>query len=469
MSGTGTPVDRGTIQRIERFIDEKRVEHNVPGLSIAVTNPDEVVYRTAFGARDIEARIPVTPNTLYSIASVTKVYTALAILRLATTGQLSIDDEIRAYTDFWNDVPGDPITIAELLSHSTGVPEDHPEDRSLLFADELPASPLVTLEDTRIHANAAAERRLTDPDYFMYSSRGYEILGDIVGTVSGRPYEDFVEEELFAPMGMEDSQVGYGDLREMEGDVAHGYRFEEGEPVVSEHDLQREIHPPYSGGGILSSVAEMAQTARCLLNDGAIDGDRLIDTNLIDAMFRVQSPTVPAIEGATEAAVGYGPRVADFLGDTLAHHTGTAPGVSRAYMGVLRDSGFGVTLGVNTSDVPIGAVGQGVLALLKGETPAEVVPKLGLQAKCRAVAGTYEGFRGSSGITVVPDDSERHINLAFGDTDGPGTPALPNSTHPDDLTFYLQGQHGRRHPVSFHQTPDSLELRFNVYRLQRVP
>lgn len=469
MSNADTLLDKGTIQGIERFIDDKRVEHKVPGLSIAITNLDEVVYKNAFGARDIEERIPVTPDTLYSIASVTKVYTALAILRLATAGHLSVQDEIRAYTDFWNDVPGEPITIAELLSHTAGVPEDHPEDRSLLFADELPASPLVTLDDTRIHANAAAERRLTDPDYFMYSSRGYEILGDIISNVSGRSYEDYVENELFAPMGMEDSQVGYGDLREMEGDVAHGYRFEEGEPVVTEHNLQREIHPPYSGGGILSSVIEMAQTARCLLNEGAIDGDRLIDTELIDAMLTVQSPSVPAIDGATEAAVGYGPRVGDFLGDTLAHHAGTAPGVSRAYLGVLRDSGLGVTLGVNTSDLPIGAIGQGVLAILKDKNPEEVVPKLGLQAKCRTVAGTYEGFRGSSGITVVPDDSERHINLAFGDTDGSGTPALPNSTHPDDLTFYLQGQHGRRHPVSFHQTPDGLELRFNVYRLQRVP
>lgn len=165
MSGADTPVDQGTIQRIERCIDDKRVEHDVPGLSIAITDLDEVVYKNAFGARDIEERIPVTPDTLYSIASVTKVYTALAILRLATTGHLSVNDEIRAYTDFWNDVPGDPITIAELLAHSAGVPEDHPQNRSLLFADELPASPLVTLEDTRIHANAAAERRLTDPGY----------------------------------------------------------------------------------------------------------------------------------------------------------------------------------------------------------------------------------------------------------------------------------------------------------------
>lgn len=458
-----------TRRRIERFVDARRVEHDVPGLSIAVATPEGVVYEGGFGARDIAAREPATAETLYSIGSVTKVYTALAVLRLATEGRLDVDDEIREYTEFWNEVPGDPITIAELLAHASGVPTDHPGTRELLFADRPPGSPIVTPEDTRIHANAAAaERRLTDPDHFMYNTRGYQILGRIVRHVSGRPFADYVEEALFEPLGMDRSQVGYGSLLEMEGDVATGYAFEDGEPVPNGHDLRRDIHPPHSGGGILSSAREMAATARCLLRDGVVDSEPLVDAALVDGMFEIQSPTMATLDGG-EYGVGYGPRVVEFLGEPLAYHTGTAPGISRAYLGAMREAGLGVALGANTADVPIGGIGHGVLALLCDEEPVEVVPQLALREKCRAVAGTYEGFRGAPGVAVEPDASGTHIRLSFGDGADRSRPAFPTSTRHDDRSFYLVGGVGATYPVTFHETDDGLELRFDAYRLTRAP
>lgn len=460
-------LDDATAERLERFVDDQRVEHDVPGLSLAVTTPDRVVYAGGFGARDIESMAPATPDTLYSIASVTKVYTALAVLRLATRGELDVHDEIREYTDFWNDVPGEPITVAELLAHASGMPSDHPGEREVLFADEAPGAPIVTPADTRLHTNAAAERRLTDPPHLMYNTRGYQILGRIVANVSGRSFAAFVEAELFEPLGMARSQVGYGDLLSMAGDVATGYRFEDGVPVPNGHDLNASIHPPHAGGGVLSSVKEMSATARLLLNDGTVDGERLIDPELVDDLFTIHSPPLETVDGDPYGSA-YGPRVIEFLGEPLAYHTGTAPGISRGYLGVLREAGYGVTVGVNTADVPIGGVGHGVLAILNGEDPVAVVPQLGLRAKCESVAGTYEGFRGAPGLTVEPDESGSHIELVPAGSDR-RLPAFPTSTRHDDRSFYLVGRVGTKYPVTFHERGSGMELRFNDLRLDRVP
>lgn len=464
-----SPVSAETTERIERFIDEHRQRHDVPGLSVAITDDAALLYANAFGARDIEANEPFTPDTRVSIASVTKLYTALAILHLASEGDLAVDDEIREYTEFWTDVPGEPITVAELLSHSSGMPADGGTDRETLFAPSPPTSPMVTPEDTKLHTNAAAEqlRYAEEPPHLMYNTRGYQILGEIVGNVSGQSFKDYVETELFEAMGMADSQVGFDELAEEGDDVAHGYVLEDGEPVATSFDLNRDIHPPHAGGGILSTVTDMAKTARLYLNDGRAGEAQLVDADLLDRACSPQSPAFETIDGAGDHAAGFGPRVIDFPGGRLAYHTGTTPRVSRAYLGVHRGAGIGVTLAVNTPDVPIGVIGKGITALLLGEDPAASVPKLGIASKVRRVTGTYEGFRGSGGYTVTVGGNDSHIRLGTGDDDQ-GLAAYPTSTDPDDLEFRFQSSHGTLYPVTFHETAGGLELRFNTQRLTRV-
>lgn len=458
-----------TIQQVERFIDKKRQQYEVPGVSAAIANESEVVYSNAFGIRDYETHDPITVDTRYSIASVTKLYTSLAILHLASQDELSLDDEITSYTDFWNEVPGNAIRISELLSHSSGMPHDSGAEREQLFAPKAPKSPIVTPEDTKLHSNAAAEqlRYTEDMPYLMYNTRGYQILGDIVSNVSGGSFKEYVEEELFSPMGMEDSQVGFDELEDEGGNVAHGYAFEDEEVVRESFNLNAETHPPHSGGGVLSTVTDMAKTAQLYLNDGAIEGTQFIDSSLIHRACTPQSPVFDAIDGAKGQAAGFGPRVMDFPEGRLAYHTGTTPGVSRAYFGVHRDNNIGVTLAVNTPNVPIGAIGKGITAILMGEDPLSTVPKLGVESKVQRVTGTYEGFRGSDGFTVTAGGNDSHILLGSGDDNDDGYPAFPKSTDPDNLEFQLQGQHGRLYPVTFHKTDRGLELRFNVSRLIR--
>ena len=464
-SGSGQ-LHADTKRKLESFLDAWMVEHHVPGSSVALFDREGVLHANGLGARNIEAREPATPETRYSVASVTKTITAMAVLQLVDRGALSLDDEIRDYVDVWADVPGDPITVHDLLAHSSGMPLDYGARRELLFAETPPTSPLVTREDRVRHADGAADRRIADLEGYLYSNRGYQLLGEIVEAVADRSHAAFVERELFAPLGMDRSQVGFGTLSETGDDVMTGYAIEDGEPVAREFDLEAGADPPYAAGGVLSSVTDLARLGRCLLDGGELDGTRVLDSTLVDAMCRHQAPAWSTIDGHRRG-YGYGLRLYDFANETLAGHTGTSP-VSRAFVGIMRERGIGVALCVNTATVPIDALAQGTLAIAIGESPAELVPYVGLQTKTAAVTGAYEGYRGGVTATVDAADSGAYIEVVYEDGPGWTFPAFPESTAPDDYRFYRVRPDGLREPVTFHETTDGMELRCNIDCLRRT-
>lgn len=205
-----------------------------------------------------------------------------------------------------------------------------------------------------------------------------------------------------------------------------------------------------------------------LLNGGVLDGTRVLDADLVETMCSHQAPTLAYVD-RTVRGCGDGPRITDFVGDRLVEHTGTAPGVGRAYAGMVPERGVGVTLAANTADVPIGALGQGVLTLASGETPEEVVPYLGLRRKIRAVAGTYESPRGSTTVTVEPAASDAYIEATSEAGQGWAFPAFPGSRSPDDYRFDAVWSGGLQRSLEFRGTDDGMEFRMGNHRLYRRP
>ena len=455
----------GTRQRIESFLDAWMVDHDVPGLSVACFDPDGLRYANGLGARNIEDREPATPETCYSVASVTKTVTALATLRLVDRGRLDLADEIREYVSVWDDVPGDPITVGDLLSHSAGMPLDYGGQREPLFSETAPTSPLVTREDRIRHANGATDRRIEEPAGYLYSNRGYQILGEIVEVVADRTHADFVERELFDPLGMDRSQVGHGEVSNAADDAMTGYRIDDGVPVETPFDLEAGMDPPYAAGGMLSSVTDLSRLGRCLLDGGDLDGTHILSEELVDAMCDHQAPPWTTIDGH-DRGYGYGTKIVELADATLVGHTGTSP-VSRAYVGMDRERGLGVAMAANTASVPIEALAFGVLAIARGRSPTASVPRIALQEKIAAVTGTYVGYRG--GVTVAVDAADDGGYLEVDYRDGPGWtfPAFPESTGHDDYRFYRVRRDGLREPVTFHETADGMEMRCNIDCLVR--
>lgn len=115
-------VSEETKRAIEDFLDDWRVKADIPGVAVALVDTDGTIFATGSGASDIKAREPATPDTRFPYASTTKVITGLTVLQFIERGTFALDDPIPAYVETWSDVPGEPITIRNLLTHSTGMP-----------------------------------------------------------------------------------------------------------------------------------------------------------------------------------------------------------------------------------------------------------------------------------------------------------------------------------------------------------
>lgn len=383
MTSDHAALDEATVDAVEAFVDDWRETHDVPGVGVALVDEDGVTYGGGFGVRNRESGAPASPDTLFAVGSVAKPVTAVAVLQLVDRGDLALDDEIRRYVDVLTDVPGEPITVRELLSHSSGMPRD--------FVAQFAGGEDGT-QDLVAYVDGAADQRLTDRPRYMYYNSGYFLLAEVIEAVDGRPYPTYVAEEVFGPLGMDRSGVDPG-LLATDDDAMTGYVREDGDLVPSELD-----HDAGASGGLVSSVHQLAALLRCVLNDGSYEGNRLLSPGTVDEMCRVQSPLLPTADG-TRRGYGYGWELDEFLGETLVSHRGGI-GVSGGYVGVLRDRGVGVALAYNALGQPTIPYGQGVLALACGERPADAVPLLNVYAAVDAVTGSYVAYADAVTVTV---------------------------------------------------------------------
>ncbi len=196
----GTQTNDGFVET-DRVFDEFRLDAHVPGLVYGVVIDGRLVHVKPFGVQDLETNRPVTADTLFRIASMTKSFTALSILWLRDQGRLALDataetyvPEMRAWHYPTEDSPR--IRVRDLLTHTAGFVTDDPwGDRQ---------TPLPEADFTRMLREGVPFSRL--PGTAMeYSNFGYALLGRVITNVSGRPYKDFVEQTLLGPLAMTDS------------------------------------------------------------------------------------------------------------------------------------------------------------------------------------------------------------------------------------------------------------------------
>lgn len=464
-----------TITEIDEFLETNLVDQDVPGASVAVFDGDAILYATGFGARTLEdggtatasatasatapttapttapapAPAPATADTLYHVGSITKIVTAIAVLQLVERDALGFDDEIRDHLPFVRDVPGDPVTVRELLTHSSGLPSDNIVDRENV-ADE---------RDLRLHVDGATDRRVLEDPPFMYYNSGYKILGELVEVIEGRPYAEHVAKAVLAPLGMDRSTFDQTALWEVE-DAMTGYRPGDDGHTPTERPLHFESQP--ADGGMISPVTDLVRLLQCLLDDGELAGRRVLTAETVDAMTRGQVGWNETIDGE-QRGYGYGLAVEDFLGERLLGHAG---GVvhAQSYVGALDERGLGVALAINTHGVHIDELARGVLAIVVGESPVEVLPGLALREKLEAVTGTYETYRGP---TATVDAGEGHIRISLEDRDREVV-AVPTSADTDEYTFDAVRGDGRRDPVEFRETDDGTMLLWSRFRFDSI-
>jgi CubicO group peptidase (beta-lactamase class C family) len=248
-----------------------------------VAKEGDVVLAKGYGMADREKGVPVTPDTVFDIGSITKQFTAAAILKLEMEGKLSVDDRITAYFD---NVPQDreTVTIHHLLTHTSGM-------RESLGSDYAP----ITRE--KIVERAMKAKLLWQPgERYRYSNAGYSLLGAIVEMVSGGSYEAYLRENLFEPAGM--TQTGYLLPQWKPDRLACGYTRNKdwGTPLDHRWDSDGPYWNLRANGGILSTVWDMYRWHL------ALKGDKILSKEAKNKMF---TPHVPEEEGG-KSYYGYG-------------------------------------------------------------------------------------------------------------------------------------------------------------------
>lgn len=275
---------------------------DVPGAAVLVLRDGKPLVRRGYGLADLEAGTPVTPGTNFRLASVTKQFTAAAILLLAQDGKLSLDDPVRKW------LPSLPasdaaITVRHLLTHSSGLVD---------YEDLMAPDATEQVHDNDVLHLLEGENRLyfAPGTGYRYSNGAYALLALIVGKASGQDFATFLHARIFAPLGM-DHTVAYEDGISTVANRAYGHSLVEGKWVRTDQSSTSAV---LGDGGIYSSIDDLAKW------DAALYDDRLLsDASRADA-FRLHTPIH---DEADVDGYGYGWRI---HGEVLWHSGETMGG-----------------------------------------------------------------------------------------------------------------------------------------------
>ncbi|MEX0299694.1 MAG: serine hydrolase domain-containing protein [Kordiimonas sp.] len=250
-------------QWVDAYVEKALTEGPAAGLTILVAKGDDVVFSKAYGFADLENKTPSKIGTVYRIGSLTKQFTAVALLQLQEQGKLVLGDDIRKYLP---DYPthGETITIADILHHTSGI-----KNYIRVGFSDSRIAPGRMVNDAEYRLELRPEEMTSffrdEPLEFMpgegwnYSNAGYYLAGLIIEKVSGLSYEEYVETNLFAPSAMAHSS--YTNDEELVENRARGYKVVDGK-LLNANALSMSV--PYSAGALSSTVGDLFKWNRVL-------------------------------------------------------------------------------------------------------------------------------------------------------------------------------------------------------------
>lgn len=437
-------------ERIEDFIAGWMSENKVPGMSVALVKGKELIYAKGFGARDLKNNLPARGNTLYGMASITKSFTSLAVLKLVERGELDLDDRIEDYVpiDWENDV-----TIHDLLCHGSGMPSlgvsEALIDR-LIEMDER-GLPLSDLDDFYLHLNSAKDEIASEPgEEFFYFNSGYALLGQIIEKVSGSSYPEFIEKEIFEPLGMKRSRFEYDEETD---DIMTPYFMGEDGPEQTPYPLREIGHP---GGGLISSAKELANYLIMHMDQGEFEGEQLVKP---ETLAEAHSPHISREVGD----YGYGWAIKEFEGEKFVGHGGSIA-VSGGFIGFLED--VGVVIASNT--IPNGSfeeVGKWILKTFRGEDGDELT-YFKRKKRLDMLTGTYESFRGIKEMEVEKEANLLKLTVKER-LESQQLVLIPESEDVDEYEFYYLDGNGEKNSVRFEVEDEDIDLYIGRWRLHK--
>jgi D-alanyl-D-alanine carboxypeptidase len=293
--------------RVDQFIKEQMRKRKIPGLSLAVVRNGRVVKARGYGFANLELQVPASKHTIYEIGSISKQFTATAIMLLVEEGKLKLEDKLIKY------LPNIPaiwhgLTIRQCLNMTTGI-RGHAEVPEFSMREDYTAEEFIKLFET-------TPLIIKPGEGWYYTSTGYNLLGIVIEKISGKTYEEFVEERIFKPLSLSSTRVK--NVKEIVKNRADGYTFNaEGELIKSEPHRPKIIAP---SGGILSNIIDL-----CKL-DATLYTTRMLGRSSLKEMW---SPV--RVKNGTIHPYGLGWKVEEFRGHKLISHSGGMPGFTSMF------------------------------------------------------------------------------------------------------------------------------------------
>ncbi|MFP4500901.1 MAG: serine hydrolase domain-containing protein [Candidatus Hydrogenedentota bacterium] len=289
------------------FLREQMEEGRFPGMAVSIVKKGDVVFAEGYGKANIEDDEPATPFTLFMLGSVAKPVTATAVMQLHERGELELDEDINSYLPVSvknPQHPGTAITPRMLLTHTSSIRDEKVIYDYLYTTDSEGGDSPITLDtflknyllqDGEWYDAGQSFYRHAPGEKYNHSNVGYALAGYLVQVVSGTPFNEYCREHIFEPLGM-DSTAWF--LRNVdEANVAMPYQFR---ADIGHLPYGHYGYPTYPDGQLRTSATQFGRFLAMFLNEGTLEGARVLNRESVEEMVQVQFPEVHE-----EAALGW--------------------------------------------------------------------------------------------------------------------------------------------------------------------
>jgi CubicO group peptidase (beta-lactamase class C family) len=311
------------LKGFDQYMEKLLKDWNTPGVGVGIVVKDKLVFVKGYGYRDYEKKLPVTPNTLFQIASNTKLFTAAAIGLLVEEKKLDWDKPVQQYVpiiQFYNDELNNTVTIRDMLSHRTGISRHD----VIWYKSDLTRKELF---DRLKYLEPSQPLR----QGFLYNNMMYAASGYIIEYLTQKTWEDFVSERIFKPLDMTNTVFT---IQEMEQNPDHGVPYNEKRDTTLLYRIPyyEDVLGMGPAGSIVSSINDMSHWLIALMNGGKYRGKQVIPENVVKATLE---PSIALPNTGLEnkgykellnSVYGMGRWSASYRGHYLAYHGGDLPG-----------------------------------------------------------------------------------------------------------------------------------------------
>jgi D-alanyl-D-alanine carboxypeptidase len=321
----------GALQLVDEFVARQMRQDRTPGVALAITSREGTLMVSTYGFADLRARVALTPAHLFEIGSISKSFTAIALLQQREAGRFDPQAPITTYLPWFKiRTEYDPITGHRLLTHTAGLPVDRDDVPSSLY-------------------QAAALREIVPArpgTRFAYSNVGYQVLGYALAAIAGRPYPDVIREAIFRPLGMTSSEPQIVHDTRLRLAVGYSDMYDDRPEHVS-HPLMPATWLEYAAGdgSIAATPEDMAAYTRMILNGGRTSSGAVISRESFGLL------TQKAVRTGEGEWYGYGLRIREAEGRMSLTHSGGMVGYSSTLMADMTN-GLGAVVMINGPGSP---------------------------------------------------------------------------------------------------------------------